>query len=48
MPKGVCMTNTSTQRFVRDERYRVVKKGGYLRGFRPIVPESPSLQSRMV
>jgi hypothetical protein len=30
------MTNTSSQRFVRGERNRVVKEGGYLRGFRPI------------
>ena len=32
------MTNTSSQRFVRGERYRVVKEGGYLRGSRPTGP----------
>jgi hypothetical protein len=32
------MTNTSNQRFVRGERYTVVKDGGYLRGFRPTSP----------
>lgn len=37
------MTNTSPQRFVRGERYRVVKKGGDLRGFRPTGPGMETL-----
>ena len=37
------MTSTTSQRFVRGERYRVVKEGGYLRGFRPIGPGMETL-----
>ena len=40
------MTNTSNQRFVRGERYTVVKDGGYLRGFRPTVSGVATLWRR--
>ena len=42
-PKEVFRTNTSTQRFLCGGRYRVVKDGGYLRGFRPIGPSIETL-----
>ena len=37
------MTNTSSQRFVRGERYKVVRESDYPRGFRPIGPSMETL-----
>ncbi len=45
-PREVSVTNTATQRFVRGERYRAVKEGVYLRGFRPIGPGMETLWCR--
>ena len=44
MLKKVSMTSTSSTRSVRGDRYRIVKEGGYLRGFRPIAPGVETLR----